>query len=156
MVGPDSTSSMMTDLRTIGQIARRARVPVSTVRYYERRGLLRPDARSEGNYRLYGDEAMHRLVFIRSAQAAGFTLGDITALLEYQDSDGAPCREVQQLITDRQAQVTQEICRLNEIDQMLCGWMGRCRDAEKSGRCGVLEGLDAIGQEKCEKDQDCP
>ncbi|MCH8135258.1 MAG: MerR family transcriptional regulator, partial [Proteobacteria bacterium] len=92
---------------TIGALAKQAGVPTSTVRYYERRGLLRPEGRSEGNYRLYGEEAMDRLQFVRSAQAAGFTLSDISALLRFRDGDAAPCKEVQDLITVRPAQVVE-------------------------------------------------
>jgi DNA-binding transcriptional MerR regulator len=52
---------------TISQLAHAASVPTSTVRYYERIGLLQPEARSAGNYRLYGPEALARLRFIRAA-----------------------------------------------------------------------------------------
>lgn len=65
---------------TIGQLARAVGVPTSTVRYYERIGLLQPDGRTAGNYRLYGKEALECLRFIRAAQATGFTLEDITHL----------------------------------------------------------------------------
>lgn len=55
---------------TIGSLARIAAVPTSTVRYYERRGLLKPQSRSAGNYRLYDEQTLRRLRFVRSAQAA--------------------------------------------------------------------------------------
>ena len=128
---------------TIGALAKQAGVPTSTVRYYERRGLLRPEGRSEGNYRLYGDEAMDRLRFVRSAQAAGFTLSDISALLQFRDGDAAPCKEVQDLITVRLAQVVEQIDHLKLVARMLGEWHTVCREAERSGRCGVLEGLAA-------------
>lgn len=79
---------------TIGGLARGAGVPTSTVRYYERHGLLTSEARSRGNYRLYGPAALERLRFVRSAQAAGFTLSDITLLLRFRDGDPAPCQDV--------------------------------------------------------------
>ena len=128
---------------TIGPLAKQAGVPTSTVRYYERRGLLRPDGRSEGNYRLYGEEALDRLRFVRSAQAAGFTLSNISALLRFRDGDAAPCREVQDLITVRLAQVVEQIDHLELVERMLGKWRTVCREAERSGRCGVLEGLAA-------------
>ena len=65
---------------TIGQLAKEANVPTSTVRYYERVGHLQPDGRSSGNYRVYSPAALKRLRFIRAAQATGFTLDDITTL----------------------------------------------------------------------------
>ncbi len=128
---------------TIGAFAKQAGVPTSTVRYYERRGLLRPDGRSEGNYRVYSEEALDRLRFVRSAQAAGFTLSDISALLQFRDGDAAPCKEVQDLITVRLAQVVEQIDHLKLVERMLGKWRTVCREAERSGRCGVLEGLAA-------------
>ena len=64
---------------TIGGLARAGGVGVETVRYYQRRGLLRTPARGDG-VRRYGAEDARRLRFIRSAQAAGFTLEQIAEL----------------------------------------------------------------------------
>src|SRR5262249_42122032 len=82
---------------TIGQLARATGVPTSTVRYYERMGLLRPSGRTSGNYRVYGEEALERVRFIRAAQATGFTREDITALLNLRDGTTAGCQAVQTL-----------------------------------------------------------
>ena len=66
---------------TIGELAKAAGVPTSTVRYYEREGILRPAGRNGSNYRLYSREDVERLCFIRAAQGTGFTLRDVTELL---------------------------------------------------------------------------
>lgn len=129
------------DRYTIGQLARVTDVPTSTIRYYERRGLLYPASRSEGNYRVYGQAAIEKLLFVRSAQSAGFTLGDIESLLEFQDSGFAPCKEVQLLIGSRLKLVAEQIKHLKIVDRMLRDWMKVCHEAERSGRCAVLEGL---------------
>jgi hypothetical protein len=55
--------------RTIGQLAKEVRVNIQTVRYYERRRLLAPTAKKASGYRLYGEEAVRRLRFIKNAQA---------------------------------------------------------------------------------------
>jgi DNA-binding transcriptional MerR regulator len=141
---------------TIGQLAREADVPTSTVRYYERRGLLRPDSRSEGNYRIFGDDALERLLFVRSAQAAGFTLSDISSLLRFRDGDVAPCQEVQALITSRLDQVTEQMGHLRHVQRMLRKWLRVCREAERTGRCGVLEGLSAAEKKSRAKSRRCP
>ena len=65
---------------TIGKFAAKAGVGVETVRYYQRRGLLLEPERDAG-IRRYGDDDVRRLLFIRSAQTAGFTLEEIGALL---------------------------------------------------------------------------
>ena len=65
---------------TIGQLAYAAEIPTTTVRYYERVGLVEPEDRSAGNYRLFSEEALRKLKFIRAAQAIGFTLDDVRIL----------------------------------------------------------------------------
>src|SRR2546428_3550218 len=79
---------------TIGQLARRAGIGLSTVRYYERTGLLpRPD-RTASNYRVYPDEAVMRVNFIRRAQQLGFTLKEIKSLLEMRINRQTTCADV--------------------------------------------------------------
>jgi DNA-binding transcriptional MerR regulator len=141
---------------TIGQLAKAADIPISTIRYYERRGLLRPCSRSKGNYRLFDSDTLDRLGFVRSAQIAGFTLSDVTLLLEFHDGNSAPCKEVQVLITSRLDKVVEQIERLKDVDIMLRDWMTVCRNAERSGRCGVIEGLQSTEKKKCNKVQKCP
>ena len=80
---------------TIGQLARTMQIAASTIRYYERIGLLLPDERSGGNYRLYTETSLRRLRFIRAAQSVGFTLDDIQTLLGAQNGTEPSCREVQ-------------------------------------------------------------
>lgn len=80
---------------TISQLAKAVGVPATTLRYYERVGLLRPEHRSQGNYRLYTKQSLHRLKFIRAAQAIGFTLQDVKTLLGMESGDAQSCAEVQ-------------------------------------------------------------
>lgn len=75
---------------SISQLARSAGVGVETVRYYQRRGLLpdpRPQKTGAGGIRHYGPDEARRLRFIRSAQAAGFTLEEIGELLHLDSTD---------------------------------------------------------------------
>jgi DNA-binding transcriptional MerR regulator len=146
----------MTDSYTIGQLARRVGVPTSTVRYYERRGLVAPERRTRGNYRLYDEDALDRLRFVRSAQAAGFTLADITALLQFRDGDLAPCGEVQALTRARLDSVAAQIDELHHVQRILRRWLRVCRDAQRTGRCGVLEGLSSRGKKNRGKSCNCP
>lgn len=138
---------------TIGRLAAEAGIPVSSVRYYERRGLIRPDGRSgSGRYRVYGPGAVERLRFIRAAQGAGFTLRDIAALLEFRDGDLTPCEEVQGLIARRLRRVEVDIAHLERVRVVLRRWLGVCRRSASSGRCGVLAGLERPCA--CEQDAD--
>ena len=74
---------------TIGTLASEGGVGVETIRYYQRRGLLETPARADlyGGIRRYGEDDLRRLRFIRSAQAAGFTLEQIAELLALDATD---------------------------------------------------------------------
>ncbi len=128
----------MEKLFTIGQLARSAEVPTSTVRYYEREGILAPTTRSASNYRLYSQEDLYRLRFIRAAQATGFKLEDTTALLL-----PAPCGEVQERLERRLAQVTERMRELRHVQRVLRESLAACREHEESGRCHVVDALSA-------------
>ncbi len=124
--------------RTIGELAKAAGVPVSTVRYYERKRLIRPAGRSASNYRLYSDEDLERLRFIRAAQATGFTLADVTKLLR-----PAPCGKVQGLIEERLIQVAGRMKELRHVQKVLRASLRECKEHEESGRCRVVDELTA-------------
>lgn len=81
----------------IGELAARAGVGVQTLHYYERVGLLAKPARSASNYRLYSETALHRVQFIKKAQALGFTLEEIKEILALHDRGRAPCGQVAEL-----------------------------------------------------------
>lgn len=112
---------------TIGQLARAAGVPTSTVRYYERIGLLRPSGRTTGNYRVYHEDARERLRFIRAAQAAGFTLADITTLLGLQDGSTADCQAVQALIEEHLSDVEKRMADVRHVQSVLKASLELCR-----------------------------
>ncbi|MCD6293527.1 MAG: MerR family transcriptional regulator, partial [Deltaproteobacteria bacterium] len=67
--------------QTIGKLARAVGVSTDTIRFYERRGLLSPPARTDANYRLYPEKDILRLQFIKRAKALGFTLNEVKELL---------------------------------------------------------------------------
>lgn len=126
----------------IGDLATAARVPTSTVRYYERAGLVKPASRSEANYRLYDQEAVERLCFIRSAQAAGLTLADIRSLLEYRDGTATPCGPVRELIEHRLSLIEEKLGQLNEVRDVLKSYLQVCKQAEAKEPCKVLEEIE--------------
>ncbi len=125
-------------LFTIGELAKAASVPASTVRYYEREGILKPTRRSPSNYRLYTEDDVYRLRFIRAAKSTGFTLQDVTELLR-----PAPCRTVQELIRERLERVELQMKELRHLQDVLHGSLEACREHEESGRCGVIDTLSA-------------
>lgn len=82
----------------IGELAERTRCEIVTIRYYEKKGLLLKPARSDGNFRLYGDGHVERLQFIRHCRSLDMTLVEIRALLELRDNPKQDCSEVNALL----------------------------------------------------------
>jgi MerR family mercuric resistance operon transcriptional regulator len=126
---------------TITQLAQAAKVPTTTLRYYERAGLVLPEGRSQGNYRLYSDESLRRLRFIRAAQAVGFTLDDVRRLLESPSRKGPSCREVQTLIQDRLSDIDKRLRDLQHVHRVLSSSLRRCRQNTHRHCCHVIATL---------------
>ncbi|MBX3396739.1 MAG: heavy metal-responsive transcriptional regulator [Phycisphaerae bacterium] len=122
---------------TIGETAQSAGVATTTLRYYERKGLLSPTDRSRAGYRLYDNSAVERLEFIRAAQAVGFTLDDIRALLQLNGD--SPCKQVQALIGRRMAEVDEKLADLRRVRATLADALERCRKSKKG--CAVVADL---------------
>ncbi len=127
---------------TIGQLAVAAGVPTTTVRYYERRRLLRPMSRSgSGCYRMYGAEELERLRFIRAAQGSGFALEDVAMLLALRDGETEPCRDVQAVIETRLGDVEARLKDLRHVERVLRTSLKMCQEHEREGRCEVIDTL---------------
>ena len=104
---------------TIGKLATAAGVPTTTVRYYERVGLLTPDARTGRNYRSYTAATLERLQFIRTAQSAGLSLDDVANVIRLADEDGVPCAAVQAIMRQRLAQIEQRLAEQKQENQKI-------------------------------------
>lgn len=102
----------MAVLWKIGEIARRAGVKVSTLRYYEARGLLPPAHRTESGYRLYGREQLERLQFILEAKRLGLSLHAIRQVLALQEAEGEPCEQVSQMLQRAVKRLEERIAHL--------------------------------------------
>jgi DNA-binding transcriptional MerR regulator len=76
---------------TIGKLAKQARVTTDTIRFYERVGLIAAASKTTSGYRLYTDEAVKRLAFIRHAQRCGFSLPEIRELLQNSPTKTPEC-----------------------------------------------------------------
>ncbi len=123
---------------TISQLARAAAVPPSTVRYYERAGLLAPQGRTGANYRVYDDQSLARLRFIRAAQRLGFQLDDVRHLLTLQSGGNSACPDVQAILTARIAEIDSRLRDLQHVREVLGKALQQCRESESRGRCHVM------------------
>ena len=123
---------------TIGALARAANVPVSTVRFYERRGILRPDGRSGANYRRYSDESLQKLRLIRCAQSIGLSLKDARELLKLIDSENCPCDDVEQVVRRRLADIRERLKELRRWERALEKSLRICCSGKETGVCETI------------------
>jgi len=130
---------------TIGGLAKAAGVGVETVRYYQRRGLLSEPARPAGEVRRYGERDVRRLRFIRSAQAAGFTLAEIKELLDLDAADDR--KRARELAQGRVQALDNKIAELIEARDALTGLATACA-GKRSGPCPILDAFARNGESK--------
>ncbi len=128
--------------RTVGWVAKAAGVNVQTVLYYERRGLLPRAVRSPSGYRLFDDEAVRRIRFVKRAQELGFSLKQITALLALQGEQDASCAEVSAMATSHFEDIEQKIHDLERMREALIPLVNACPGKGSLKTCPIMDSLD--------------
>ena len=125
---------------TRGVIAARTGVNIETVRYYERIGLLPAPPRSEGGHRIYDEDMLRRLNFIRRSRELGFTLNEVRGLLQLVDGGDYTCGEVESLTTAHLGEVRRKLADLKRLERVLREMVAGCQGGEVP-ECPVIEAL---------------
>lgn len=102
-------------LFTVSELAERSGLSPHTVRYYLREALIKPTAHGDNQYRLFTDNDVQRLRFIRSAKTLGFTLNDIRQILAHAQLGESPCGEVREIIQQHIADNRRKIEELQQL-----------------------------------------
>lgn len=126
---------------TIGKLASAAGVNTQTVRYYERSGLFRATKRTPGGYRQFGPVELQRLLFIRRAQAVGFSLTEIRELLALRVHDPRSCDAVSRRVEAKIAATEEKISELQRLLRALTRLRTSCTARIRTDDCPVLEAL---------------
>jgi Hg(II)-responsive transcriptional regulator len=134
------TSTNLTTSLTIGRLSKQAGVGIDTVRFYERRGLLPPPARSASGYRLYSEDSISRIRFIRRAKGLGFTLDEIGTLLRLQDQGGKKSA-VRTLTEHKLEQIASKIEDLQRIQAVLVELADKCTGNGNVDSCPIIEAM---------------
>lgn len=133
--------------RLIGDVASECGMNPRTLRYYEALGLLPVPFRSEGGYRLYGDEAVTRLAFIARAKGLGLTLKEIGRILTLRDRGQLPCGSLRQILSAHVERIDRQVAQLrtlkSDLRQLLAGCeRSLARNGDATGQrtvCPVME-----------------
>ena len=130
----------------IGELAHRTGIPVETIRYYEKEGLLPEPARSDGNYRLYGPEHLKQLQFIRHCRNLDMSLDEVRALLRLRSSPAEECGDVNALLDEHLGHVMRRIKELRGLERELKALRERCASATDTAHCGILSELETASR----------
>jgi MerR family mercuric resistance operon transcriptional regulator len=125
---------------TIGALSKHTGVKVETIRYYEKSGIMPNPPRSAGGFRMYRQEHLNRLRFIRRCRQLGFSMSDIEGLLGLVDDRGYTCGEVRALTVEHADLVKQKITDLKRLEKTLRGIAAQCTGKEVP-ECPIIDAL---------------
>lgn len=127
----------------VGEVAQRGGVNLQTIRYYEREGLLPAPPRLPSGYRLFPENAVARVRFIKNAQELGFSLREIRELLALPGNAGA--QEVRERSKAKIADIEEKIRNLIAMKEALSSLTERCSGCGPLSECPILDALEAKG-----------
>lgn len=125
----------------IGELAEKCGVNKETIRYYERMGLIPDPNRTESGYRMYSQEIIDRMNFIKRMQELGFTLSEIDKLLGVVDRDEAKCCDMYDFTVLKLEDIQCKIEDLKRIEKMLTDLKERCPENKDIYECPIIETL---------------
>jgi len=134
--------------RSIGIVARQTGCSMPTILYYEEIGLLPPGPRTEAGRRVYGDDAVRRLTFIRRCRDFGFSIEQVRELVGLVDEPDRPCLEVRDIAARHLNQVRERLAELQALEVSMTQFVRSCDTACAGGAaldCAILEDLSVLG-----------
>lgn len=130
----------------IGELAERGGVNLQTIRYYEREGLLLKPPRLSSGYRVFPDDTVRRVRFVKRGQELGFSLKEIRELLSIRVDPERECGEVRELAQAKLKDIEGKIATLKSMKKVLSQLAKACPGSEPSAECPILEGLNGVQQ----------
>lgn len=132
---------------TIGKLARAAKVPIDTIRFYEKCGLLQPSRRPSG-FREYSHEDLQHLIFIRRARGLGFSIEAIGQLLRLEGTADPVC--IQSTVEDHLTLVDQKISELKNWRGALLKWRdGAVKEGHLPSMVETIQALTSKSANEC-------
>jgi MerR family mercuric resistance operon transcriptional regulator len=132
---------VITSMYQIGQLAKECNVNKETIRYYERLGLIAEPTRSDSGYRMYPEDMVQRIGFIKRMQDLGFTLQEIDKLLGVVDRDEVKCKDMYDFTVLKLREIQSKIDDLQKIERMLISLKEKCPENKEMFECPIIETL---------------
>jgi Cu(I)-responsive transcriptional regulator len=126
-------------MMNVGEAAKRCRLPVKTIRYYEEIGLVVP-RRQENGYRAYDEAGVHKLRFLQRARGLGFSIDDCRSLLSLYEDTSRASADVKAIAQARLADIRRKIEELETLHATLSDVVDACHGDHRP-HCPILEDL---------------
>ncbi len=133
---------MKRKLIQIGELAKISNVPIATIRYYEKRDLLKPTKIKDSGYRLYSTDAEKTVGFVKHAQELGFSLEEIKQLINLRAPSTGRCKRVRDRAKSKLDDVREKIKMLSQIEITLEQLINDCEKNKTSTKCPIIEGME--------------
>ena len=127
-----------------GELARRTGINLETIRYFERIGMLAAPPRTQGGHRVYGEEHVRALGFIRRARDLGFAPEEVRAILALGGPGKASCGEVREIAVHHLEQVRAKMADLSRLERLLAATIEHCSGGQAPD-CAVIDMLEGGG-----------
>lgn len=133
---------------TIKKIAQKADVGIETIRFYERKSLLNKPHRTASGYRIFSEQDIKRVRFIKKAQELGFSLAEIKELLSLKNNALTARHDVYQKSLQKIQLITEKIENLQKIKNSLEHLVGCCKGEGRIEECPIIEAFEASTEEE--------
>jgi Hg(II)-responsive transcriptional regulator len=136
---------------SIGQVAKLANVNLETVRYYEKRGLIVEPPRTETGYRMFSEDVVDKIKFIKRAQELDFTLSEIKKIIRITENDDSfTAQEVHQFAEQKLNIIEGKIRDLEKVKSVLQDLSERCSGKGPICDCPIIQSLSRKGENENE------
>jgi len=127
---------------TIGQVAKKVDVNIDTIRFYEKHGIIPKSPRKESGYRLFSQDIIARIQFIKRAKELGFTLREIKELLSLRVDKKRSCHDIKDRAEAKVADIDVKISDLLRMKNALVNLASQCHGTGPTSECPILEAME--------------
>lgn len=134
----------------IGELATMSKVPVETIRYYEKETLIEAPERAENNYRIYRERHLKRLLLIRNCRAFDMSLEEIRQIIHATENGDSSCTPINEIIQDHLFHIDQRIQELTTLKKELSNIQARCEQDHHADNCSIIDEIHQLEPEEKE------
>ena len=132
---------MSSDTLKIGEVSTKSGIGIDAIRFYESKGIIKPISRTSKGYRLYNEDAIKIISFVKEAKELGFTLKEIKEFLDIKVKSSTQCSAVKSKIEKKVEDVKNKIKQLHKMKKVLIKIEDHCCEENTDEKCHFLDFL---------------